>query len=83
MFNKFAKLRNNIFRQALQTSKRFLFDSFQSFAFGLWSSCSLTDNVDSLEVTDLISDVADNCLDREHAHNAYNCTRLTTAVNLH
>ena len=80
MFNKFAKLRNNIFRQALQTSKLFLFDSFQSFASWLWSSCSLTDNVDSLEVTDLISDVADNCLDREHAHNAYNSTPI--AVNL-
>ena len=35
----------------------------------------LTLLVDGLEVTDLISDVADNCLDREYAHNAYNCTR--------
>ena len=34
----------------------------------------LTLLVDSLEVTDLISDVADNCLDRKYAHNM-----LTTA----
>ena len=36
--------------------------SFFSTAL-LWSSCSLTDS---------INDVADNCLDREYAHNAYN-----------
>ena len=29
-----------------------------------------------LEVNDLISDVADNFLDRVYAHNAYNCTCL-------
>ena len=29
----------------------------------------ITDSFDSLEETDLISDVADNCLDREYAHN--------------
>ena len=34
----------------------------------------LTMLVDSLEVTDLINDVVDNCLDREYTHNVYNCT---------
>ena len=47
-FHKFAKLRNNIFRQALRTLVELFSD---------W----------------LISNVADN-LDREYAHNAYNCT---------
>ena len=39
--------------------------------------CTLNLLIDfgSDSVTDLIGDVADNCLDREYAHNAYNCTR--------
>ena len=42
-------------------------------SFG-WVVLWLTMFVDSLEVTDLIIDVVDNCLDREYAHNVYNCT---------
>ena len=47
--------------------RRFLFNSFAFGRVVLW----LTLLVDSLEVTDSISDEADNCLNREYAHNAY------------
>ena len=46
----------------MRTQRIFLFDIF-AFA--------LTLLVVSLKVTNLISDVAGSCLDREYAHNAY------------
>ena len=63
-----------IFAVRLWEPRRSFFSTALLLGFGrvvLW----LILLVDSLEVTDLISDVADNCLDREYAHNTYNCTR--------